>query len=198
MADSIVIVVLAFGIMLFGVSFLALSHAENGPIAAINAQIDSGMLTADTVSNFKMILWFWQTTPIFFCLGLIIWMIERAKGSDITAGVFFEYEVLMIVTVFISMLLAWTWGLSIDTIFGSLDSQAMTSNISRQFDRSNVIAICIRMAYLGTLIPGFVGTLLYVIHPIIRQADNTFLDFEDDDEEGEGEEYVTPYQLQQF
>lgn len=197
MADSIVIIVLTFGIMLFGISFLALSHAENGPIAAINTQIDSGLLTADTINNFNLILGFWKTTPIFFCLGLIIWFYERAKGSDIAASVFFEYEILMIVSVFVSMLLAWVWGLVIDSTFGSLDAQPMTSNISPLFDRSSVIAICIKMAYLGTLIPGAVGSLLFMIHPIIRQADNTFFEFEDGGEKDTGES-VTPFKLQQF
>lgn len=197
MADSIVIIVLTFGIMLFGISYLALSHAENGPIAAMNTQIDSGLITADTVNNYNLILGFWKTTPIFFCLGLILWFYERAKGSDIAASTFFEYEILMIVSVFISMLLAWVWGLVIDTTFGSLDSQQLTSNISPIFDRSTVIAICIKMAYLGTLIPGAVGSLLYMIHPIIRQADNVFFEFEDCGKK-DNEESVTPFQLQQF
>ncbi|MCE5227035.1 MAG: hypothetical protein LLG05_14415 [Porphyromonadaceae bacterium] len=196
MADSIVIIVLTFGIMLFGASYLALSHAENMPIASMNAQIDSGVLTADTVNNYNIILGFWKTLPLFFCLGLILWMYERAKGSDIAASTFFEYEVLMIVSVFISMLLAWVWGLSIDSIFGSLDAQPLTSNVSPVFDRSSVIAICIKMAYLGTLIPGAVGSLLYIIHPIIRQADNTFFEFQED--KRDSEESVTPFQLQQF
>lgn len=202
MADSIVMVVLTFGIMLFGVLYLTLSHAENGPIMSINEQIDSGLLTADSVNNFNLILGFWKTTPIFFCLGLILWMYERAKGSEIMASTFFEYEILMIVSVFLSMLLAWVWGLVIDSTFGSLDAQPMTSNISPMFDRSEVIAICIKMAYLGTLIPGAVGSLLYIIHPIIKQADNTFFEFDDDGTGGNGGgdtgEYVTPYQLQQF
>lgn len=195
MADSIVIIVLTFGILLFGVSYLTLTHAENGPIASINAQIDGGLLTADTVNNFNLILGFWKTTPIFFCLGLILWMYERAKGSELMASTFFEYEILMIVSVFISMLFAWVWGLTIDSTFGSLDSQPLTSNISPIFDRSRVIAICIKMAYIGTLIPGAVGSLLYMIHPIIRQADNTFFEFA---QENEKEESVTPLQLQQF
>lgn len=82
MADGIVIIVLTFGIMLFGCIYLALSHAEDGPIVAFNEQIDSGMLTIDSISNFNLILGFWKTAPLFFVIGLILFMYERAKGTD--------------------------------------------------------------------------------------------------------------------
>jgi len=196
MADSIVIIVLTFGIFLFVVSYLALSHAENGPIAPINAQIDSGLLTVDSVENFNLALGLWKTAPIFFCIGLILWIFERSKGSDIAASTFFEYEVLLIVSLFISMLLVWAWGLSIDSIFGALDSNRMMSDISFQFDRSKVIAICQKLAYVGILIPRLVGSLLFMIHPIIRQKDNNFWDFED--EGSDSEESMTSYTFQQF
>lgn len=198
MADSIVIIVLIFGIALFGTTYLALTHAENGPIAAINTQIDSRLLTIDSANCLNWLLNLWRTLPIFFCFGLILFMYERAKGTDLPASMFFEYEVLMLVATTFSLLLAWAWSLSIDAIFGALASKELTSNVGFQWDRSEVVSVLIRLTYLGVMIPGIIGTFLYIIHPVIRQTDNTFFENKDENSTINSDEYVTPYQLQQF
>ncbi len=70
----------------------------------------------------------------------------------------------------------------------------MMSDIPFQFDRSKVIVVCQKLAYIGTLIPRLVGSLLFMIRPIIWQKDNNFWDFED--EGSNSEESVTSYTFQ--
>jgi hypothetical protein len=199
MADSAVILVLTLGLLSFGFIYTTLTYVENSPIAELNREMDAGMLSKDTVSAYEKALGLWKTLPIFFLIGMILYFYERGKGTDLPASLFFEYEALLIISVFACMVLVWAYGLLVDTVFGSFYTSTAMNNISSMWERSRIIAICIKCVYIGCLIPGYVGSLLYMIHPVIRQTDNTFFDQPDEEAEAANEdEFVTPYQLQQF
>ena len=196
--DSIVIIVLTFGIMLFGVTFTIASYAENGVIAEINREITAGMLTSDTISHFQTALNLWKTAPIFLIIGMCLYFWERSKGADLPASTYFEYEILMIVALYMSLFMTWVYGLTMDSIYTPFETQRFLNDINPMWERTEVIAVCQRMAYLGCLLPGYVGSFLYMIHPIIQQKDNTFFDVAGGSEDNTDEEYTTPYTLQQF
>ena len=202
MADSIAIIVIAFGLLSFGIFYGVCTYTVDLPISVVNDQIDSGLLSADTVKNFNLMLNLWKTLPIIFVLGLIIWCYERAKGSDIGASVFFEYESLLIIGVLMSIYLVYCYGLTADMIFKQIYSSEVLMNIGSQWDSSELRALLMKMYYIALLIPGFLSCLLYIIHPILRQTDNTTTFFgSSNEDEGSGreqKEYVTSYVPQQF
>lgn len=203
MADSIIIIVICFGILTFGLTYSVLTFAYDAPVNLINNQIDSGMLSADTVEKFNLVLNLWKTLPIIFALGLIMFCYERAKGTNIGASVFFEYETLLILSVVFSSYFVYVYGMSADQIFGALSRSEVISNISPQWDSSELKVFLLKMMYNACLIPGFLGCLLYLIHPILRQTDNTYSFYNDDDENrgnggGGTGEYITRYEPLQF
>lgn len=203
MADSVIIIVICFGILTFGLTYSVLTYAYDAPINLINNQIDSGMLSADTIENFNLMLDLWKTLPIIFALGLIMFCYERAKGTSIGASVFFEYEALLILSVVFSSYFVYVYGMTADQIFGALSRSEVISNISPQWDSSELKVFLLKMMYNACLIPGFLGCLLYLIHPILRQTDNTYSFYNDDDEGGNGGsggtgEYITRYEPLQF
>ena len=173
-----------------------MTHVENSPIAEINREIDAELLSQDTVDGFNRLLNMWKTAPIFFLIGLILYAYERSKGSDLPASLFFEYEVILILGLFISTFLIWVFGLTCDQIFGNFDANPHISDIDPIWDRTDVILICQKMVYIGCMIPSYVSALLYMIFPILRQTDNTFLDVVPDGEERE--EYVTEFRPGQW
>ena len=202
MADSIIIIVICFGILTFGLTYSVLTYAYDAPVNLINNQIDSGMLSADTVEKFNLMLNLWKTLPIIFAIGLIMFCYERAKGTSIGASVFFEYEALLILSVVFSSYFVYVYGMSADQIFGALSRSEVISNISPQWDSSELKVFLLKMMYNACLIPGFLGCLLYLIHPILRQTDNTYSFYSDDDEGRNGgnggTEYITRYEPLQF
>ena len=205
MADSIIVIVLCFGILTFGLAYSVLTYAYDAPIALINTQVDSGFLSADTVENFNLVLSLWKTLPIIFVLGLIIFCYERAKGTSIGASVFFEYEVLLLISVVFSSYFVYVYGMSADQIFGAFDHVEIISNMDPRWETTELKVFMLKMMYIACLIPGFLGSLLYIIHPILRQTDNTYSFFGDDDDGSGGNggnggtgEYVTQYEPLQF
>jgi hypothetical protein len=202
MADSITITVIAFGLLSFGIFYGVCSYTTDLPIAIINDQIDSGLLSADTIENLNLMLYLWKTLPIIFALGLIIWCFERAKGSNITATLFFEYEALLLIGVLMSVYLVYTYGLTADLIFNEIYKSEGLMNVAPQWDSSEMRAFLMELYYIVLLIPGFLSSLLYLIHPILRQTDNTVTFFGSDDgsegSAGNQKEYVTPYEPLQF
>jgi hypothetical protein len=204
MADSITITVIAFGLLSFGVFYGVCTYTSDLPIAVINDQIDLGLLSADTIESLNLMLNLWKTLPIIFALGLIIWCFERAKGSNVTATLFFEYESLLLIGVLMSVYLVYSYGLTADLIFNEIYKSEVLMNISPQWDSSEMRSFLIELYYIVLLIPGFLSSLLYLIHPILRQQDNTYSFFGSSGENGsEGsagnqKEYVTPYEPAQF
>lgn len=203
MADSIAISVIAFGLLSFGIFYGVCTYTVDMPIAIVNEQSDSGLLSADTIENLNLMLNLWKTLPIIFALGLIIWCYERAKGSNITATLFFEYEALLIIGVLMSIYLVYTYGLTADLIFNEIYRSEALMNVSPQWDSLEMRAFLMEMYYNVLLIPGFLSSLLYLIHPILRQQDNTYSFFGSgggggSENTGKQEEYVTLYEPAQF
>lgn len=112
------------------------------------------------------------------------------------ASLFFEYEVILIVGLFMSTLLVWVFGLAQDQIYSALDNSEAISNIAPMWDQTHVIDICRKMVIIGCMILSYVSALLYMIFPILRQTDNSFLDVVDDNEKRD--ESVTKFQPQQW
>ena len=204
MADSITITVIAFGLLSFCMFYGVCTYTTDLPITIINDQIDSGLLSAETIENLNLMLNLWKTLPIIFVLGLVIWCYERAKGSNVTATLFFEYESLLILGVLMSVYLVYCYGLTADLIFNEIYRSEVLMNVAPQWDSSEMRSFLIELYYIVLLIPGFLSSLLYLIHPILRQQDNTYSFFGSGGEGGsEGsagsqEEFVTPYEPAQF
>ena len=203
MADSIAMTVIAFGILSFGIFYGVCTYIVDMPTSTVNDQIDNGLLSADTIENFNLMLDLWKTLPIIFALGLIIWCFERAKGSNVTATLFFEYESLLIIGVLMSVYLVYSYGLTADLIFNEIHKSEGLMNVAPQWDSSEMRSWLMEIYYIVLLIPGFLSSLLYLIHPILRQTDNTYSFFGSDDDGSEGSagsqtEYVTPYEPAQF
>lgn len=202
MADSIAVTVIAFGLLSFGLFYGACSYTVDLPVSVINDQVDSRLLSADTIENLNLMLDLWKTLPIIFVLGLIIWCYERAKGSNVTATLFFEYESLLVIGVLMSVYLVYSYGLTADLIFNEIYRSEVLMNVSPQWDSLEIRSFLIELYYIVLLIPGFLSSLLYLIHPILRQQDNTvtFFGSEDGSEGSAGsqKEYVTPYEPLQF
>lgn len=202
MTDSIAIIVLCFGLMSFGAFYGIGTLALDGSVNEMNNQITDGVLSPDTFSSIDLCLKLWNTAPIIFILGLIIWMFARAKGDAVTATLFFEYETLLIVGLVFSVFLTWAYGLTADLIFNEIFQNKVLMNVSEAWDSSDMRYLLMKMYYLALLIPGLLASLLYMIHPILRQTDNTYSFFGTDDgsEENTGspKEYVTPYEPAQF
>lgn len=155
MADSIIVIVIAFGILTFGLAYSVLTFTYDAPIALINNQIDTGFLSADTVGNFNLVLSLWKTLPIIFALGLIIFCHERAKGTSIGASVFFEYETLLILSVVFSAYFVYIYGMSADQIFSALDRTEIIANTDPRWETSELKMLMLKMMYNACLIPGF-------------------------------------------
>lgn len=199
MTDSIIIVVIAIGILSFGCFNVVMTYAFDTPIKIINEQIDAGMLSKDTQEHLQLMLSLWEYSPIVFLIGLILYTFERSKGTDLTASVFFEYEALLIIAITSSVYITWAYGMSADQLFYQLESNPLTSQVLYIFDTSEMRATLIKLMYVSLCVPGFLGCLLFMIFPITRQTDTTFfMGSEGDDAYLSGDESVTQYNPLQF
>lgn len=175
-----------------------MSEADNTAISIINQQIDAGMLTADTVEGLQAMLYLWAWAPIAFLIGTILYYYERAKGTDLAASAFFEYEALLIIAITSSLYLTWAYGMSADQLFYYLESNPITSNVLIQFDTSEMRATLIDLMYVALTVPGYLGTLLFMIFPITKQTDTTWFLGSGEEEVAQSEEAVTQFSPQQF
>jgi hypothetical protein len=200
-ADSMIIFVIASGILVFGLAYIVLNYSINLPIGSMNTLIDQGKISLDTVTHFATMVQMWQAAPFFFVIGLILWCFERSKGESVTSDTYFGYLILMIITIQISAYFVWVFGMSLDSFTSFFENCADFMNISSIWDVSDVRNICINGMYYSAMLPGFIGSVLYMLHPIMKQRENAIYDFWGSDQgqnvDGNGE-YITNYSLEQM
>ncbi|MCE5295187.1 MAG: hypothetical protein LLF94_11325 [Chlamydiales bacterium] len=198
-ADSMIIFVIIVGALMFGLTYILLSNAFNPPIDIINGMIDKGQMSDDTIAHVTTMLDLWKCAPFFWIIGTILWCFERSKGESISSNAYFEYLVLMCITLVISVYLVWGFGSSVDAFCTAFESNMYFVNYGGEWDVSQTRNLCVCLMYYATMAPGFLGSLLFMLHPILKQRDNTFLDGTDENSgTGKPGEYITNYQLDQF
>jgi hypothetical protein len=196
-ADSMIIVVIVVGALMFGLTYILLSYAFNPPIDIINGMIDKGQMTDDTFIHITTMLHLWKAAPFFWIIGTVLWCFERSKGESISSNAYFEYLVLMCITLVISVFLVWGFGSSVDAFCMMFENNVAFSSYAPEWDVSQIRHLCVCLIYYTTMAPGFLGALLFMLHPILKQRENSFLDGTDPDNEATGE-YITPYSTEQF
>lgn len=180
--------------LFFGITYIAIGYTFNVPIQCLNNYVDDGMISAQTMDHFKDALNLWKAMPIFFLIGLTLWCIERVKGEPVAPSTYFEYMILMLVSVTMSCYFVMSIGITLDSVLTALNNCDFITNISRIWGQSrNNANILIDLEYMIALAPGYLGTVLYTIHAIKKQRDNSLIAGESD-----GGESVTQYSLQQF
>lgn len=173
-ADSMIVVIIAASILFFGLTYILFTYSLNAPIEIMNDLISSGMVTADTHRMYSLALNMWSTAPFFMLLGLVLWCYERGKGTDLSPQVFFEYLALMTIGLYTSIYLIYVCGLSLDGITINLD-QSILTDVSDKWESSfSTRGTITTLLYYFCLLPCFTTSILYMIHPILRQRETRF------------------------
>jgi len=194
-ADSMTMFVIAATVLVFGLAYTILTWTFDVPIQAINDLIASGSLTVDTSEHFETMLNLWQASPFFVLVGLVLWCFERSKGTDLSSGKFFEYLMLMVVSLIISAYMVFAYGLCIDGITSSLDTVTFFTSVSEIWDTSSSRSLCVSAIYWLCMLPGYLGVILFTLHPILKQLEGK-TDFFGGSEESD--ERITDAEIQQF
>ena len=185
--DSMIIVVIFASIGFFGLVYALLTHSLNPAIEVMNDLIDSGMVTADTDRMYTLALNMWRAAPFFMLMGLVLWCYERGKGADLSPQVFLEYIALMMIGVYTSIYLIYVFGLTLDQITINMD-QSILTDVSDKWESSfSARGTITTVLYYFCLLPCFTTSILYMIHPILKQRETRFA--YDSGEQQEEQEY---------
>jgi len=194
-ADSMTIFVIAATVLVFGLIYTILTWSFDVPIMAINDLIASGSLTVDTTEHFNTMLNLWQASPFFVLVGLVLWCFERSKGTDLSSGKFFEYLILMAVSLIISAYMVFAYGLCMDGITSSCDNIEFFTAVSAIWDTTSQRGLVVSAMYWLLMLPGYLGTILFTLHPILKQLEGKTSMFSDG---GDSDERIVDSQMQQF
>lgn len=197
MTDSVIVLCIVLGLLFFGPTYVAIGWTFNVPIQAMNDYVDKGMISDQTMTHFKDALNLWKAMPFFFLVGLVLFCVERAKGAAVYPSQYFEYLILMIVTVVMSCYFVMSIGIALDSTLVALNNCDFITHLSAEWGATkNNGNILIDLEYYCAMAPGVLGTLLYSIFAIRKQRDNSLTAGESSD--SSTGEAVTQYQLQQF
>ncbi len=169
-AGSMIIMIIAVTVLAFGLMFALLSWAYNPVIESFNGFVDSGQVTEETARMFNLALFMWRASPFFALIGLVLFSFERNKGTDLTAQTYLSYLFLMLVGLFSSVYLVFTFGLSLDGITQGLEGTILT-DVSAEWDSSGPRGAVSKIIYYLCLLPGFTTSILFMIHPILKQRE---------------------------
>jgi hypothetical protein len=194
-ADSMIVFVIAATVLVFGLIYTILTWSFDVPIMAINNLISSGSLTVDTTTHFETMLNLWKASPFFVLIGLVLWCFERSKGTDLSSGKFFEYLILMAVSLVISGYMVLGYGLAMDGITSSCDNIEFFTAVSAIWDTTSQRGLCVSCMYWMAMLPGYLGTILFTLHPILKQLEGKTSFFGGS---SESDETITDYQMQQL
>lgn len=184
-AGSMILIIIAVTILAFGLMSILLTYSLNAPIELMNAMISAGTVTAETSRMYDLTLDMWRASPFFVVLGLVLWCYERGKGTELSTTKYFEYLFLMLFGLYISIYLVYCFGLAVDGISLNLDASILT-DVSDTWDTTSERGTVIKLMYYFCLLPSFITSLLFVIHPILKQRETKFVyDSEPDDDYGE-------------
>lgn len=168
------IILVIFGsIGFFGLTYSLLSYSLNPAILVMNDLIASGMVTTDTAGMYSLALNMWRAAPFFMILGLVLWCYERGKGTDLSPNKFFEYLALMTIGIYVSIYFIYLFGLSLDQITINMD-QSILTDVSAGWDSSGLRGTISTLIYYFCLLPAFATSVLYMIHPILKQKETQF------------------------
>lgn len=181
-ADSMIIIIIATTILFFGLAYILLSYSLNTPIELMNSLISDGMVTAETSRMYDLTLDMWRASPFFVMLGLVLWCYERGKGTELSTTRYFEYLFLMIFGIYISIYLIYCFGLSMDGITANLDASLLT-DVSADWDVASERGTLATIMYYFCLLPAFITSLLFIIHPILKQRETKYIYDGEDEEE---------------
>jgi len=192
-ADSMLVFLIASSVLVFGIMFTILTYSFNAPIEAMNDLVGSGMLSLDTTENFTTMLNMWKASPFFMLIGLILFCYERSKGTtSLSSGIFFEYMFLMMISLVMSAYLVYGYGMALDAMTLNFEKIPFFTDVSPVWDTSAERSLVVSVLYYACMLPGFLGAILYMLHPILRQTENSFLSSDNSDE------YVTDYSMEQL
>lgn len=195
-ADSMIVVTLVLGVLSFGMLYLFLTNTANLPIEQINTMIDQGIMTHDTTSRMQSVIDMWKAAPFFFIIGLVLFSYERMKGESVTSGTYFSYLVLMIICIQMSAYLVWVAGTTLDSVTNVFEGLPSIMNYSAEWDTSATRGVALAGIYYAAMLPGYLGSVLYMIHPILRQRETGF--FGKNDSVDGDQEYITNYSVEQM
>ena len=177
--------VIVTSLFAFGMFYILFTYGLNIPIQTMNELITDNMVSADTKYYYELSLDMWRASPFFMILGLILFCYERSKGTDLSVQTYFEYMILMIVTIMISTYLVYAFGLAMDGITSQLDVSILT-DVSEEWSGTHAKRlILVKMMYYGCMMLEMIGTALYIFHPIIKQKEVTLFKRENNEEEPE-------------
>jgi hypothetical protein len=197
-ADSMLVFLIASSVLVFGIMFTILTYSFNAPIEAMNDLVSNGMLSLDTTENFTTMLNMWKASPFFMLIGLILFCYERSKGTtSLSSGIFFEYMFLMMISLIISAYLVYGYGMALDSMTLQFEQIPFFTDISPVWDTTAERSLMVSVLYYSCMLPGFLGAILYMLHPILRQTENSFLP-DNVDNDDSTDEAVSYYQMQQF
>ena len=169
-ADSAIPLVIVLAVLSFGLFYIIFSISFDVPIQSMNDLISEGMVTENTAHYFELCLNMWKTAPWFALIGLTLWCVERSKGGEIGIWTYFSYQSLMIIGIIISCFMVYCYGIAMDGITMAMDEVPMlTTDLAAGWDSSSARAIVIAAMYYVCLMPAYLTSILFMIHPIIIQ-----------------------------
>lgn len=167
---SMIILIIAVTVLCFGLLYALLTYTFNPTITAFGDFVDKGIVTEETARMFALSLNMWDMVPFFMLIGLVVFCYERNKGTDLSAGLYFGYLALMIISVYVSVYLVFMFGLSVDSITQGLEGTMLT-DVSAEWDTSGPRGVIIKFVYYFCLLLSFVTSILFMIHPILKQRE---------------------------
>jgi hypothetical protein len=190
MTDSIAVKVLILGTFSFSVVYILATAAINGIIDGYNLILVTGLSSADTFNDLNIAVNIWKFAPIAFLCGLILWMFERAKGTNISAGLFYIYESVLVLSIFYSLIWIVCYGTVLDMILNVIMLNPNFIPTYEHWDVSVHVFRLARVVYMLIIAPAYLGTILFAIHPVIVQTDTLIYG-----EDGKGgDEFVTNFE----
>lgn len=190
-ADSMSMLVIVTSLFAFGMFYILFTYSLNVPIQTMNQMITDNMVSADTKYYYELSLNMWRASPFFMVLGLIMFCYERSKGTELSVQTYFEYMMLMIISIIVCTYLVYAFGLTLDGITSQLDVSILT-DVSETWSGTHAKRlILVKMMYYGCMMLEMIGTILYIMHPIIKQKEITLFKRENEEED-------TDFSISQF
>lgn len=165
---SMIVIVIFLSVAFFGLVYSLFGYSINPVIESFNGLVDGGYLTEQTAHTFNISTGLWNMLPFFFIVGLVLWSYERAKNPELSAYTFFGYLTLMLVGAYVTIMLVFSLGLPMDTITMGLEGTTLT-DVGPEWDVSGPRGIILSGFYYILLLIGYVSSLLYMIHPVLKQ-----------------------------
>lgn len=176
-ADSMPILVIAATVLIFGIIYVLFTNLINAPIGILNEWIGQELVSQGSSDAFENIISLWQVTPFFVLVALILFSYERSKGTMIPAQVFFQYMVLMILGVLVSLLAIFGMGAIFDRILVSMSSITTDigtwGSIATEWGSTPTQYYFSKLMYLVLALPAYICSILFIFHPLITQSETT-------------------------